>query len=370
MFFCIWYFVLCCAITGLPSGRPLRELSEAGGPADAHCTLSQDMAKFQDLIRGRLSSRRTTMKILQPCYIDSLPAELLERLFRMLPPRELKVVVLVCRRWREVGEAPMLWASWVWPFLTETNLRPLVAMMAAGRRLAAVQHINVLLNTLPKDLLHLLQQLPTLQTVDFSFSNLSKLDPRLLASFVTKLRSVSFRGAQLKPSQINLLLAELLEKPNKIEELNLCENNLSTVDSNLLAKISTKVKYLKLEKTYLTTKQINEMLPYVSNGSCLKGLNLSDVDLTDVNPSELARAASNLEELYLCGTGLSSEVLSYIVCQNHQKLNFLQIDKAHVNVNHILLGTACRRYTIEELSEKQRRKQMMDHARLNRVSFK
>jgi hypothetical protein len=41
-----------------------------------------------------------------------LPAEMLERVFRLLPPRDLKAVVLVCRWWREVGEKPGLWA-WV-----------------------------------------------------------------------------------------------------------------------------------------------------------------------------------------------------------------------------------------------------------------
>merc|ERR1719319_1663817 len=41
-----------------------------------------------------------------------LPTEMMERVFRLLPPRDLKAVVLVCRRWRKVGEAPALWA-WV-----------------------------------------------------------------------------------------------------------------------------------------------------------------------------------------------------------------------------------------------------------------
>ena len=44
--------------------------------------------------------------------VDKLLPELLEMVFRLLPRRDLKVVVLVCKRWREVGEAPVLWA-WV-----------------------------------------------------------------------------------------------------------------------------------------------------------------------------------------------------------------------------------------------------------------
>ena len=42
------------------------------------------------------------------------PNEILEKVFRMLPRRDLMRAVLVCRRWRDVGESPILWA-WVAP---------------------------------------------------------------------------------------------------------------------------------------------------------------------------------------------------------------------------------------------------------------
>ena len=41
-----------------------------------------------------------------------LPIEMLERVFMFLPPKDLKTVMLVCKRWKEVGSAPKLW-SWV-----------------------------------------------------------------------------------------------------------------------------------------------------------------------------------------------------------------------------------------------------------------
>jgi len=40
-----------------------------------------------------------------------LPAEMLERVFLLLGPQDLNAVVLVCRRWRDVGEAPHLWTN-------------------------------------------------------------------------------------------------------------------------------------------------------------------------------------------------------------------------------------------------------------------
>merc|ERR1719361_2909902 len=41
-----------------------------------------------------------------------LPAEMLERIFLLLEPKDLKNSVLVCKRWAQVGEASTLW-TWV-----------------------------------------------------------------------------------------------------------------------------------------------------------------------------------------------------------------------------------------------------------------
>ena len=39
-----------------------------------------------------------------------LPAEILKQIFHLLPGRDLRLAVQVCRLWREAGEAPGLWA--------------------------------------------------------------------------------------------------------------------------------------------------------------------------------------------------------------------------------------------------------------------
>ena len=41
-----------------------------------------------------------------------LPVEVLELILCLLSPGDLKAAVLVCRRWREVAEAPGMW-TWV-----------------------------------------------------------------------------------------------------------------------------------------------------------------------------------------------------------------------------------------------------------------
>ena len=38
-----------------------------------------------------------------------LPLEMLEKIFWFLPARDLKTVVLVCKRWKEAADNPKLW---------------------------------------------------------------------------------------------------------------------------------------------------------------------------------------------------------------------------------------------------------------------
>ena len=40
-----------------------------------------------------------------------LPPELLEKIFGYLAPKDLNKVMLVCKTWNDIGEAPALW-SW------------------------------------------------------------------------------------------------------------------------------------------------------------------------------------------------------------------------------------------------------------------
>ena len=43
--------------------------------------------------------------------MENLPTEMLLYIFEMLSYRDLKIAMLVCRRWREIGEIQQLWGS-------------------------------------------------------------------------------------------------------------------------------------------------------------------------------------------------------------------------------------------------------------------
>ena len=69
---------------------------------------------------------------------------MLEKIFRLLPPRDLRSAVLVCRRWREVGETPRLW-PWVTITVSSDNISEMPELLRRRRMQNAVtswQHLE------------------------------------------------------------------------------------------------------------------------------------------------------------------------------------------------------------------------------------
>ena len=75
-------------------------------PATAEKPPSKPQPKKQ-----RQSPAQPDNRIPDLCPASRLPSEILLQIISQLDPADLKSAVLVCRRWRDVGEEPKLW-SW------------------------------------------------------------------------------------------------------------------------------------------------------------------------------------------------------------------------------------------------------------------
>ena len=96
--------------------------------------------------------------------VQSLPAEVLEHVFRQLEPNNLKTVVLVCKRWRDIGEAPKLW-TWVYHWVNRGNLANMPRILAS-KRLRALRMIAV--RSFSEDLLRAIIKHPSIQELDLT----------------------------------------------------------------------------------------------------------------------------------------------------------------------------------------------------------
>ena len=73
---------------------------------------------------------------------EELPVEILALIFQSLSLQDLSTALLVCRRWREVGETPALWSSL--PVRVNTENLSVMTEMLRSRRLQAVRKLVII----------------------------------------------------------------------------------------------------------------------------------------------------------------------------------------------------------------------------------
>ena len=144
-------------------------------------------------------------------------AGVLELVFRLLPPKDLKNIVLVCQLWREAGE-PVLWSKGVLR-VTRGNMTSVVEALDDSRRLQAVKNIRV--EVVSKELLEAVARKQGLKSVNLHCCDLSAFEPELVARAVRGLEEVNMLGARLTQQQVEAVLAVSCTRGSRMETLNI-----------------------------------------------------------------------------------------------------------------------------------------------------
>ena len=74
-------------------------------------------------------------------HINTLPKELLLHIFRFLGHGDLKIVVLVCKLWRNIGEDPVLWKHF--KFVIGRNNISMIDNILETNRLQCLEHLEI-----------------------------------------------------------------------------------------------------------------------------------------------------------------------------------------------------------------------------------
>ena len=219
-----------------------------------------------------------------------LPAEMLEKVFQFLCPRDLKAVVLVCKWWNDVAELPMLWI-WVCLRITSWNIDYMPELLNS-RRLQAVR---------------------SLKSLELTDSDLSSITANILSNMIIQIEVVKLKSTILSTQQVEAICTASNSINSKLKKLDLTGNNISAVNVRILAQ--TKVKELELRNTELTAAQVegifdvlntrSEMNMYFDNYGKMKKLGISRNNLCLVNADMIARAVIQLEEMDLGCTCLT-----------------------------------------------------------------
>ena len=246
-------------------------------------------------------------------------AGVLRLVFGLLPPRDLKNVVLVCQLWREVGEAPGLWA-WVVIRVTRDNVSTMPERLDC-RRMWAVRELRVEWGVeVSEEVLMAVARHQGLRVVELKQVNLSSVDPGLLARVVGGLEEVvmcSRPDTRLTVQQWEAIFTAISEGGCKLKRLVIYGNNLSRVDPGLLARALTRVEEVVMYQPRLTGPQQEAILTAISSGdSRLKKLDIEHNKLSTVDPSLLASAVNRLEKVKILGGQLTVEQVAAILTRS------------------------------------------------------
>ena len=271
--------------------------------------------------------------------------------FRMLPPRDLKNVLLVCQFWREVGE-PVLWARSVLK-VTSENMTGLVETLSGSRRLKYVRNLRVI-GVVPKELLQAMAEQQRFKLVDMaSCITLSEVEPELLARAVAGLEEVDMWSNRLTKQQAEAILRDVCTGGSQLKILKIRCNSLSSMDSTMLARAVNNLVEVNFCNTKITHQQTKEIFTAIcAGGSRLKTLAIEGTSLAQLDSGLLATAVNNLEQVDISNTELTNqqtkEILT-VVCGGGSRLKTLII--AWTDLSSVEEGLLARAVTsLEEVN--------------------
>ena len=241
-----------------------------------------------------------------------LPIEILQRVFKLLPKKELKTVVQVCRRWREIGDTPILWEWLLFPIVNQDNLDITSELLLNSTRLSGLQALAV--RAVSEKLLLAVSLHKSLWRLDIASTNLTSIDPTVLARAICQMEIVDLGRSLFSSAQADAIFRSLAKGSN-VKMISFFNTNLSTVNPQLLAQGITQINQITLWSSRLNTKQSEAIFGALETPGKLRILDLSYNNLSTIKPTLLAAAVNSLVSVDLGRTSLSGDQVNAILSQ-------------------------------------------------------
>ena len=241
-----------------------------------------------------------------------LPVEILQRVFKLLPKKDLKTVVQVCRRWREIGDTPILWEWLLFPIVNQDNLDITSELLLNSTRLSGLQALAV--RAVSEKLLLAVSLHKSLWRLDIASTNLTSVDPTVLARAICQMKIVDLGRSLFSSAQADAIFRSLAKGSN-VKMISFFNTNLSTVNPQLLVQGITQIHQITLWSSRLNTKQSEAIFGALETPGKLKILDLSYNNLSTIKPTLLAASVNSLMSVDLGRTSLSGDQVNAILSQ-------------------------------------------------------
>ena len=257
-----------------------------------------------------------------------LPTEVLFRVFEMLPPKDLKNVMLVCKSWHEAADTPTLWTwvTFVTPWIlnvndarTEQNIALFLEMVSL-RRLQNVKHIHFYTDVSNNGLVDSQHRLlkaalehPGLRKIRL-YGDITLLDPHLVTEVLIKMDEVVISRVMMSTQQKTEFLSAL-QNTNHMKTLvwTPCsqeDDGFKDVNHTVLANAVKKVEKLHLNQKMTSAQQAVSIFNALqSDHSLVKSLSYKEAKFFDggreVDPDLMSSVVRKLEEVDLTSFDLT-----------------------------------------------------------------
>jgi len=249
-----------------------------------------------------------------------LPAEMVAMVLQLLPPRDLMAAMLVCRRWREVGEdSPALW-TWVWLKVNYENHASLYKMIDS-RRILMATNMRVGNYLVSDEGLQAVVRRLKLKSLEME-TNSSSEDTKLMGTILSSLESNTLESLCLHAYSLNTeeatQLLTALQNISSLKSLNLSYINLSEVDPGLLARAVTRVELVYMDYSQIQAAQAEAIFATIQDGGKLKKLMMRGTyegKLSTVNQEVMAKGINLMEEVEIQKSTTSGEQVTRVLTQ-------------------------------------------------------
>ena len=171
----------------------------------------------------------------------------------------------------------------------------------------------------------------------------SRQAPDLLASSVIKLEEVNLRYNNLTAMQLNAIFFAIRNGTSSLKDIDISGNNLSLVWPYTLARGIHKLEGVNVSATKLTFVQTKFIISAISDeNSQLKTLDISENNLSKVDPHALSKAMNKLEVAYMENNQLTLLQVESILTQSMvlTALKMLRMTKPQGILNKDLVARA------------------------------
>jgi len=156
-------------------------------------------------------------------------------------------------------------------------------------------------------------------TLQWFSTNANSVPPSIIGQAISRLNTVSLCGTQLTKEQFEAVLEAMLVSET-LENVDLSYNNLSQVDSELLAKAVCRMVTVDLSDTELTKVQSTAILTKMLSSSSSSSNRLEEIDLDraqleDVPEELIAKAVASVKKVSLRNSALTAKQYSALFLQ-------------------------------------------------------